>query len=387
MIQCPICQILNEDQSRFCKECGARMTGGQTVPEVAGNNPAPGPAKTAPKKLRSPLLAAEEFDEEPYEEVPPPNRAGSKPQHLHSPLLGSGDEAPLPRPLRSPLLSNVDKPKFDIYYDADDYDPYADEDNPNILRSPLLSAKVPLEEGRKAQPKPVPQQEPQIAAQVASPVIPPVVQPPVAQPPQAPVLPPPTAPMDNSPPLPSFAQPPISKPQVLPAQQQEQFPDMTQFRRPADVPPVVPPELAPAPQSFTAPAPVYTPPAPSVQPIAPSPPVVNKPEPPVASPPPRRMASKMLGNAESLEEDDEPSFRQPTGFAPKQFAGGSDQQQSSPLVKILGGVVILMAIIKTLAVMQYMPTQMGQYPPFLMDEFSTLVAMFAIGLGFLVSRK
>jgi hypothetical protein len=150
------------------------------------------------RKLRSPLLAGEEFDEAEFEEPPaqpqPGGRGlrspmlggagggGANEGHLRSPLLGAaagdydqGSDAPGGAHLRSPLLGGgftgaerrqapPDTPyagqerrrglRSPILGGADDYfdespeyydeeEPY-DEENPNVLRSPLLAAKRPL---------------------------------------------------------------------------------------------------------------------------------------------------------------------------------------------------------------------------------------------------
>jgi hypothetical protein len=300
VIQCPICQMVNEDQTRFCAECGARLgpsQGPQAPPSKAsfgappsseasgaemdrlrkiGNRPevpqtdgvprnpfdprndprnqaqnqpkhaepgqqSPPPEKPV-KKLRSPLLAAEED----YEDEPPPDPrssgrgrapapqqggrglhspllgdsggAGDYPpdpiqgpgsgrkhlhspllgdsgsatqdyaepiqghasgrKHLHSPLLGGGEEddeyyeeeqprrgglhSPIlggggggggGRGLRSPILGGAGGGGEFQDYEEYDEDPYSYEDNPNVLRSPLLSAKVELEHEEGSAPR------------------------------------------------------------------------------------------------------------------------------------------------------------------------------------------------------------------------------------------
>jgi hypothetical protein len=151
-------------------------------------------------KLRSPLLSSEEFDEDDpaFAEPPPSNQSqargrglhspllgGEPSSHLRSPLLGGGSSAhsqyqqddddqvvsggglrsPLlggghhgpdrrgpasdayegqerrRGPLHSPLLHNESSYYFD---EAEEEDEPIDEDNPNVLRSPLLAAKRPL---------------------------------------------------------------------------------------------------------------------------------------------------------------------------------------------------------------------------------------------------
>ena len=164
------------------------------------------PPRQRGKGLRSPLLASEEFDEDEFpqeSDTPPQGRGGG---HLRSPLLGGGsssswqDDPPSENPsghtphlrspllgssegdysgadrrgkstfppenytgserrrsgLRSPILGGGDESDYDLDSagDEDEGDPYADEGNPNILRSPLLAAKRPLSADRgPSQPK------------------------------------------------------------------------------------------------------------------------------------------------------------------------------------------------------------------------------------------
>ncbi|MBX9689809.1 MAG: hypothetical protein K2X27_24075, partial [Candidatus Obscuribacterales bacterium] len=87
--------------------------------------------------LHSPLLGSAE--DEYYEDEAPVQRKGG----LHSPMLGGGGGSGL----RSPMLSNAAQGSgFDPYYEEYDEDPYADEGNPNILRSPLLSGDDDFDE-------------------------------------------------------------------------------------------------------------------------------------------------------------------------------------------------------------------------------------------------
>ncbi|HEY9793508.1 MAG TPA: hypothetical protein V6D22_24120 [Candidatus Obscuribacterales bacterium] len=156
------------------------------------------PGEQQRPKLRSPLLSSEEFDDNDpaFADPPaanPPQRGrglhspllggepaahlrspllggGSASQYqedddqavsgggLRSPLLGGGHHAPDRRgtasesyegqerrrgPLHSPLLGNT---QTDSYHfdEAEEEDEPLDEDNPNVLRSPLLAAKRPL---------------------------------------------------------------------------------------------------------------------------------------------------------------------------------------------------------------------------------------------------
>lgn len=440
MIQCPICQMINDDQSRFCNECGARIVPGQTVgiqdlppssasvpsppvasmpmekPDTPGadsiDKPGARAAKNPGKKLRSPLLAAEEFDDEPYQEpLPIPNNRTSGKHHLHSPLLGSGDgidddiqpenkhhlHSPLldngpsansGRSLRSPLLSASGSTTFEEIYDEDNQDPYADDDNPNILRSPLLSAKVSLDEAhiaRKAPPaKPLPSVTPlpepkpiPVGALPPAKPLPPINPPPEPKP----------APFGGA----TFGQPiPTATNQAPPAVSGqinanpaagispfEEFPDMTQFRRESSdistADPLHPPQVSGQPQAAV----IDTPLDRSAKPAAPS----TKAE--ITAKPLKRSSSKMLGSG--VDEPDE-SYGSPGLQSPRSFAS-EPETSSSPVLKICGIFVLVMALLKAVAIMQYMPTQMGQYPPFLLDEFGTLFALFAVGAGFILSRK
>ena len=130
MIQCPICQVLNEDAALFCAECGQRFNQAPTSappqqppaqpyqpPLQALNQPPPQPPnpptsqldnlppdlppKPSKPKLRSPILGAVE-DEEGYEKPQMSKLRGASSarqegsttgkKHLRSPLLGGDDE-------------------------------------------------------------------------------------------------------------------------------------------------------------------------------------------------------------------------------------------------------------------------------------------------------
>lgn len=165
------------------------------------------------RKLRSPLLSGEEFDEADFPDQEPQGGGGrggnlrspmlgggeSGGSGFRSPLLGSGgrqqqfddidEEAPTGGGLRSPLLGgggggagyggndrrrlpNTDAPYQgsdrrrgglrspilgggDDEYEDDYYeDEPVDEDNPNVLRSPLLAAKRPLNDRPRNEPTP-----------------------------------------------------------------------------------------------------------------------------------------------------------------------------------------------------------------------------------------
>lgn len=166
MIQCPICQVMNEDSASFCAECGQRFGSGeaprpqQPRPSAPGGPPAmrgPGPG-TGPGPVPGPGPQSAPGPV-PGQPVPPaqtgtPGPAG-KPKKtkvkLHSPMLGGPDEeddfedvrqrsqtdrkAPKRGGLRSPLLGAEDD-------DLDDFDdaprgPKADKGK-RKLRSPLL---------------------------------------------------------------------------------------------------------------------------------------------------------------------------------------------------------------------------------------------------------
>ncbi|MBK8221152.1 MAG: hypothetical protein IPK73_09040 [Candidatus Obscuribacter sp.] len=121
MIQCDICQVVNEDAAQFCKECGGRLAKPMTaaIPEQSPVKPRP--------KLHSPILggADDPLDEEPEAQTMPKrkNKKG-----LRSPMLGGGDDdefeedEPQSEPqkrsgrgLRSPILGGKaeesDRPK------------------------------------------------------------------------------------------------------------------------------------------------------------------------------------------------------------------------------------------------------------------------------------
>lgn len=249
-----------------------RMSKDEDNQQMGGGGGEPDQGQSAPpRKLRSPLLAQEEFDDEPENFGGPqgptggstfPHRQKSGP--LRSPLLGGEDENEPPAAsggggsrggkMRSPLLGggggggDADyndypsdapparggqtggKPKLRSrmlsggggddygggggdYYDEED-DPYADEDNPNVLRSPLLAAKRSTGSHGTAPSPPVPAQ-PAPAPQAIMPQAPapqPVPQP-APQQMSAPVQPPlppvqPQPPQPPQPPQAAMPQPP-----------------------------------------------------------------------------------------------------------------------------------------------------------------------------------
>jgi hypothetical protein len=165
VIECPVCHVSNDDQARFCLECGQRFSPPTSArPSGQGSQPSPTqgfPNKPAnnpymdnnsasgrnpqdenpPKrpKLHSPMLQGDDMDDDyptsVYAEIPDRGAkplGKGKPGGLRSPLLGGGDdddfdEAPRSpaKPLkgappkgkgglRSPLLGGAD--------DEDDYE-------------------------------------------------------------------------------------------------------------------------------------------------------------------------------------------------------------------------------------------------------------------------
>lgn len=73
MIQCPICQVDNDDQAQFCLECGGRLspkvTAQQPMPQLAPDTTKPEPPKPR-RKLHSPILGGPEsdFDDSVYDD-------------------------------------------------------------------------------------------------------------------------------------------------------------------------------------------------------------------------------------------------------------------------------------------------------------------------------
>lgn len=255
VINCPICSVVNDDAARFCAECGQRLQPDpapvptqmpanepeiavpppvQAAPEIVPTQPAATPeaisaieeAKrpTAPKpmkKLHSPLLKPDEYEEE----EPPIHTTGKKGRSLRSPILGGSEPsyeyeseqdefASKHKGLRSPLLggSDVEQPQhrfasepshtrpghlhsplLDSTYD--EYDDFIDDfetvEDPNVLRSPLLAAKVPMHthshEPKEETPPPIPVAPPAsiMPAQAATPAASPLPAPTPVTPPAA----------------------------------------------------------------------------------------------------------------------------------------------------------------------------------------------------------
>ena len=184
-------------QSRGQSEAGPAPGPGRKLhsPLLGDSEPEPAPEQSAGRpgrKLHSPLLGGEEdagYDasapsrpaargglrspllggvDDQYDDMPPPrNPLGGG--HLRSPLLGGADpdydlpQRPIqgggarrPGGLHSPMLGGAE-PAYEPEYDSQP------EDDPNVLRSPLLAAKVPLADrpapGARRGPEP-PQPQP-----------------------------------------------------------------------------------------------------------------------------------------------------------------------------------------------------------------------------------
>ena len=290
--------------------------------------PEPDPGAGRPKRgLKSPLLGGNEPEFEEPHGRPTPGRGGG----LRSPLLGGTDadfdEPAAPksgRGLRSPLLGG--EPEFaepapqrpagggasarggslrspllggtDAFSGGGGYEPEPEQpENPNVLRSPLLAAKVPMSE-RPAKPASPPPAPPQMPAQGGpspsvneamidaftggrpqqpgnvSPAYTPGYAPAQPAPMQAAPLPPAPQPVAYTPPTPQPVQPMPSAfaPSAQPAPAQ---------------PAPAPPAPAPAPQASSP----YAPPvAPQQPPPAPSR-YAPEPTPPAPQPEPERPAS------------------------------------------------------------------------------------------------
>lgn len=201
MVECPICHVLNKDGAPFCIECGQRIaivSEPQSMPGLDRallTSPQPNPVPQRPAlggqqapKLHSPLLGGSELEDDflirakknkdesyfphrhsdflanPYPE-PDANAAPVKQNKgLRSPLLGGGDEEDTEvagestfihkespasfkqqRPagrLHSPVLDGpIETSEQFTYEEAFIVEEIND---PNILRSPLLSAKAKI---------------------------------------------------------------------------------------------------------------------------------------------------------------------------------------------------------------------------------------------------
>lgn len=193
VVQCDICQVVNDEMAQFCKECGGRLPvrpqagvspGGQPEQQAEPvKKPRPrlkspilgsseddddfqddasdlGPSSTpAPRKkkgLRSPILGgADDYEEDEAEERPRPRGKGG----LRSPMLGGADddddfeEPPKPKQgrakggLRSPMLGGAN--------DFDDDDDYSEPQAPlgkGGLRSPILGGGDPSSKAKRKSP-------------------------------------------------------------------------------------------------------------------------------------------------------------------------------------------------------------------------------------------
>jgi hypothetical protein len=91
VIDCPICHVKNNDDARFCAECGQRLTGQSSTSSLTEPTPALPPRSAAPSPQQP-----QQPPQQPAQAPPPPAQAAPPPadQHrprLKSPLL-SGDE-------------------------------------------------------------------------------------------------------------------------------------------------------------------------------------------------------------------------------------------------------------------------------------------------------
>jgi len=260
MIQCPVCQVSNEPNSQFCRECGNRierrneprpklkspLLSGYEEPETYDDEPnvskLRGVKPAAKPKLRSPLLQDSE-DDDSFDNPPQDDRKssiGPGKSKLRSPLLGDGDDddddfdsppsgsGGMPRirrkasnnsALNPSISTNQDtgsqgakggKPKLrSRLLDTSDYDEVDDdwdEDEPkedaHALRSPLLRARSHQDDRPEKSQNTVPPQQTQKA--------------------QAPMpAPVPTTPMTNLNPPASMvppAQAPMPMPNPMPTQ-------------------------------------------------------------------------------------------------------------------------------------------------------------------------
>lgn len=213
----------------------------------------------------------------------------------------------------------------------------------------------------------------------------------------------------------------------------EEFPDMTQFRRRAEaqaasapveiagasaVPPTMPSGEPPISQfsasldsGFIPPDPNETMAGPSLQPAAAaySPPASAPPpakfeapaeklEAPPPAKPPKRSSSKLLGDADA-EDDYDAGFNPPgqrgTGHN-KQYGMAPASTPGSPIPKMMGGIAILMALVKVPSLLpllqamadpRYPPQQIQQFQSMSLDLATTMIALIAVGLGLLMSKN
>lgn len=123
MIQCPICQVLNEDGSLFCAECGQRFSPASTAPQppaqVSQNETLPPdqePSRPKQVKLRSPMLGGGggDDDDDGYEKPQMNKLRGTGGPRSESDSQHSTGK----KHLRSPLLGGDDSDSYDDDYQA-----------------------------------------------------------------------------------------------------------------------------------------------------------------------------------------------------------------------------------------------------------------------------
>ncbi|MBX9688890.1 MAG: hypothetical protein K2X27_19435, partial [Candidatus Obscuribacterales bacterium] len=194
-----------------------------------------------------------------------------------------------------------------------------------------------------------------------------------------------------------------------PGPQNEEFPDMTAYRRsesqaspptPTPVVPVslpltagipdplsyVPPELAPAaPEAPAAPAFTAATAAPTRSAEA-----ARTPEPAKQSEAPkRRSASKLLADLPDDEFEAEDSKAGTLKGSGRQGSAPAYQEAapSSPMPKMMGAVAIFLALLKLPALFMYALPQVAQFPLMALDQVATIVALMALGLAMLMSKS
>ncbi len=165
MIECPICQVMNEETALFCAECGQRFgpsiskDGGGVDDLMDDQAPPSFTNKPARLKLHSPMLGggggADAADDPSYAagyEKPQMSKLRGAPAprtyEEEIPNPGVGHPAPRKHLLRSPLLGGDDDGGMD--YDDDDDD--SPEVKPGGLRSPMLGSSGKPKGGRLRSP-------------------------------------------------------------------------------------------------------------------------------------------------------------------------------------------------------------------------------------------
>lgn len=145
MIDCPICHVKNNDDARFCAECGQRL-GGQTGPSGAPTEPVPPTARTQPpqadqptgssRKLHSPLLN-DSADNYPPADIPS-SQSGSDVNRLRQMSSRQQDPPPTPdRPYKNPYDPRNDPRNVP----PESSSPPQAQEPQRKLRSPLLSGE------------------------------------------------------------------------------------------------------------------------------------------------------------------------------------------------------------------------------------------------------